>query len=279
MFEVVSLRGLQTFTSISAFMKLLLVLVATLGFALRVNAQVADAGPDQWVCGDSAYMQGSSPGMGFTGIWSLNSGSGVFVNPSVGSSQVTGLTYGNNEFVWSVTDGVTTTTDTVLIVAYDPSVTSVYTMGDTAITGPPFALMLFASPYSYPQFCNWSLVMGTATIWQPNAYTTYASDLGIGENVFEWYCNNGPCGVSIQQLAISVNWITTSVADVHVAPPFHFDPASGTLVVSSSLPIRDVRIRDVGGREVTGTALMDGLYVATANVGGTLYFQRFVVCR
>ncbi|HPF91601.1 MAG: hypothetical protein H6592_08920 [Flavobacteriales bacterium] len=244
-----------------------------------LNAQVADAGPDQWVCGDSAYLQGNYPGIGFTGSWSVFSGSGTFALPSYGGSQVTGLAYGNNELVWSVTDGVTTTTDTVLIVAYDPSVTPVYTMGDTAITGPPFNIMLFASPYTYPQFCNWYLVAGSATIWQPNAYTTYASDLGIGENVFQWYCDNGPCGVSIQQLAISVNWITTSVVEVPVAAPFHFDPATGMLLVTSSLPIRDVRIRDVGGREVTGTALVDGMYVATANVGGTLYLQRFIVRR
>ncbi|MBL0126091.1 MAG: hypothetical protein IPP83_01270 [Flavobacteriales bacterium] len=252
-------------------------LLSILFSSLNLFGQVADAGPDQWVCGDSAYMQGNFPGIGFTGTWSVYTGSGMFADAAYGSTQVTGLTYGDNELVWTVTDGFATTTDTVVVVAYDPSVTPVYTMGDTAITGPPFNIMLFASPFAYPQFCNWYIVSGSAYIFQPNAYTTYATDLGNGVNVFQWYCDNGPCGVSIQQLLISVNWITTSVVEIPAALPFRFDPTTGSLIIVSSERINDLHIRDLGGREVTGTTLPDGIYIASANVGGTFRTQRFVV--
>lgn len=259
--------------------RFLFLLVAAFALVLPLNAQVANAGPDQWVCGDSAYMQGNFPGVGYSGSWSVYTGSGTFADPAFGSTQVTGLSYGDNELVWTVTDGFATTTDTVLVVAYDPAVTPVYTMGDTAITGPPFNIMLFASPYTYPQFCNWYLVQGTATIWQPNAYTTYATDLGIGVNVFQWYCDNGPCGVSITQLLIAVNWLSTSVLEVPVTVPFHFDPATGSLIIASGERIQDLCIRDMGGREVVGTALVDGIYIASATVGGIRHTQRFVVSR
>jgi hypothetical protein len=36
-------------------------------------------------------------------------------------------------------------------------------------------------------------------------------------------------------------------------------------------------MRDLQGREVMGTPLVDGIYIASANVGGTLRTQRFIV--
>ena len=264
----------MTMKHLSLLVPALVMLAAT-----HSTAQVANAGPDQYICGDTTYLFGNAPGVGQSGSWSVSTGTAVFADATLASTQVTGLTFGDNELVWTVTDGFATTTDTVLVVAYDPAVTPVYTMGDTAITGPPFNIMLFANPYTYPQFCNWYLVMGTATIWQPNAYTAYAADLGMGENVFQWYCDNGPCGVSITQLMIAVNWLSTSVLEVPVTVPFHFDPATGSLIIASGERIQDLCIRDMRGREVMGTTLVDGIYIASAMVGGTRHTQRFVVSR
>jgi gliding motility-associated-like protein len=67
---------------------------------------VADAGPDQ----ELNYMFGTTldaePVAIGTGIWTLLSGSGIFVNSRISNTSVTGLSLGINEFKWTVTNGV-----------------------------------------------------------------------------------------------------------------------------------------------------------------------------
>jgi gliding motility-associated-like protein len=67
---------------------------------------VAYAGPDQ-VLGFTfeTVMDAGLPEYG-TGIWSVDSGSGVLADISDATTEVTGLSLGRNEFVWTVTNGV-----------------------------------------------------------------------------------------------------------------------------------------------------------------------------
>ncbi|HQH22697.1 MAG TPA: gliding motility-associated C-terminal domain-containing protein [Bacteroidales bacterium] len=67
---------------------------------------VADAGPDQ-VLGYTfkTVMNALQPESG-SGMWSVDSGTGVFTAVSDANTEVRGLSLGRNEFVWTVTNGV-----------------------------------------------------------------------------------------------------------------------------------------------------------------------------
>ncbi len=247
---------------------------------VSVRAQVADAGPDQYICGDTTYLQSNAPGVGQTGTWSTFSGTAAFTDATLATTQVTGLNFGGNELVWTLTDGFTTTTDTVLITAYNPAAPPAWTMGDTAITGPPFTTTLTASSPYYPQFCFWTIVSGSGMISDMTYSNATVTNLGIGTNVFFWNCNNGPCGVTIAKLLIGVNVFSTGVLESEVvSSPFHFDADSGSLYVLSSQPVSEQRIMDMQGRLVQGNAINGGIYFVSARIGGEVFTQRFAVAR
>jgi sugar lactone lactonase YvrE len=66
-----------------------------------VDVTPPDAGPDQWVEGDSATLAANTPLVG-TGVWSVLAGSGTVTDPTDPDSTVTGLSVGINAFVWSI---------------------------------------------------------------------------------------------------------------------------------------------------------------------------------
>ncbi len=246
---------------------------------LDLSAQVADAGTDQYICGDTTFLQGNLPGVGQSGSWSVFAGTGVFADATLATTQVTGLTFGDIELVWTLTDGMTTTTDTVLVVAYDPGALPAYAMGDTTLFGPPFNAMLIANSPYYPQSCTWTVVAGTASITEPWQSTTSVVGLNAGGNTFQWACENGPCGITTWPVTIYM-WFSTGVLQHDAQLPFRVDHSSGLLTIVSLKPVRGLRIIDAHGRDVNvGSPLPNGVFVAQATIGDHLHTLRFVVSR
>jgi hypothetical protein len=255
-------------------------LVAAFALALPLKAQVADAGPDQWICGDSAYLNAYPPGPLQWGTWSVASGSAVFTAPSSPNSEVTGLTYGNNELVWTLTDGFTTTTDTVLIIAYDPFAPAATTYGDTVLYGPPFTTTLYANAPVYPQFCNWTHVTGTGIIWTSSNYQTTVSNLAPGaSNAFQWACENGPCGVTVSVWSIVVYYSSVGLMEGQALPPFVINTSAGTISLVTDKRPDSFWLIDGLGQQVSTNNLPSGPYTAVALVDGKRYVQRFIVAR
>src|SRR5690606_8527036 len=65
---------------------------------------VADAGEDQDVCIDEVTLAANAVGAGESGKWTVLSGSGNFADDTDPTTQVSGLTAGLNQFVWTITD-------------------------------------------------------------------------------------------------------------------------------------------------------------------------------
>ena len=223
-------------------------LVAAFALALPLKAQVADAGPDQWICGDSAYLNAYPPGPLQWGTWSVASGSAVFTAPSSPNSEVTGLTYGNNELVWTLTDGFTTT--------------------------------LYANAPVYPQFCNWTQVTGTGIIWTSSNYQTTVSNLAPGaSNAFQWACENGPCGVTVSVWSIVVYYSSVGLMEGQALPPFVINTSAGTISLVTDKRPDSFWLIDGLGQQVSTNNLPSGPYTAVALVDGKRYVQRFIVAR
>ncbi|PCJ23666.1 MAG: hypothetical protein COA97_11115, partial [Flavobacteriales bacterium] len=81
---------------------------------------IANAGPDQTICGGTiATFAGNDPTPD-AGLWALLSGSGVPSAPTVFNSGVTGLVTGVNEFTWTITGAGCVSVDTVAITIVVP---------------------------------------------------------------------------------------------------------------------------------------------------------------
>jgi gliding motility-associated-like protein len=89
----------------------------------------ANAGPDQVL--DflfEAQITASDPAEGETGIWSVYSGSGVFLNPLSSKTRVIDLSIGRNVLLWTLSDKICpSVSDSAVIVVHDLNVPTLLT--------------------------------------------------------------------------------------------------------------------------------------------------------
>ncbi len=89
---------------------------------------VADAGPDQVLIYTFETTMDALPSEYGTGVWSVLSGSGNFSDNSDPKTEMTNLSFGRNDFLWTVTHGVCPkATDDVIIVVEDLIIPSLIT--------------------------------------------------------------------------------------------------------------------------------------------------------
>ena len=175
-----------------------------------LNNQQADAGPDQSLCtpNTSTTLAGSAVTLPAQGTWTLISGAGTIADPNDPNTTVTNLAIGENIFQWSVDNGPCAssgTTDQVSIFVY-------FDENPLAFAGPDQELCtinvatttMAGSAVTFPAVGTWTLVSGTGTIANPNSPSTTIFDLSIGENVFEWTVDNGPCASGITTDRVSI---------------------------------------------------------------------------
>lgn len=106
--------------------------VDTVIIDLGVAPSPANAGADQTICGSSATMAANAASSG-TGTWTNLAGSGTFANANDPASSVSGLTFGTNSFIWTITSGsCPSTSDTITITTEEPPTTAT-TSGDMLV--------------------------------------------------------------------------------------------------------------------------------------------------
>lgn len=180
-------------------------------FIFDGNNADADAGPDQELCTPttSTTLAGNSPIFPASGQWTLISGGGVIADPSDPTSTVSGLLIGENIFEWTVSNGPCAngvTSDQVSIFLFDSSNPVADAGPDLEQCTPNTSITLFGSPVTFPATGQWTLVSGVGTISDPTSPTTTVTDLGVGQNTFEWTVSNGPCtnGITSDQIDVFI---------------------------------------------------------------------------
>ena len=175
------------------------------------NNPVPDAGADQSLCTPitATSLQGSAVAYPATGMWELISGSGTITDPADPNTTVTGLAVGENVFSWTVANGACETgagVDVVSIFVYDDQMPAADAGPDQQLcTSNIISTTLAGSAITFPATGIWTLVSGTGTIGDPGNPTSAVVDLAIGENVFEWTVDNGPCGgITTDQVTVFV---------------------------------------------------------------------------
>lgn len=177
------------------------------------NNPVASAGPDQSICvpaaPDIVTMAGSSVIAPAIGTWTLVSGGGTIVNPNSPTTQITGLPLGISEFRWSVSNGPCpngNTQDVVRILVFNSSASDADAGADQSLCTTNGTTTMAGSAVPSPAIGLWTLVSGTGTITDPNSPTTQVTGLQVGQNIFQWTVDNGPCanGITTDQMSIFV---------------------------------------------------------------------------
>ena len=171
-------------------------------------APTALAGADQQLClpSNSTALQGNTPTLPGTGVWTLVSGSGNIASPSNPTSNVTGLGIGNNVFQWTINNGACggISSDQVVIAVFTPNAPVANAGEDQFLCTPDNFTALQGNTPQIPGTGAWTLVSGSGDIVNPTSPTSAIENLAIGENIFQWTINNGPCGNTSDQVSIFV---------------------------------------------------------------------------
>ena len=179
---------------------------------IYVNAlpTVANAGPTQTLCSNSANLNGNTPTVG-SGSWSLVSGTGSITNPTSPTSAVTGLSAGTNVFQWAISNtACAPSTSTVAIMVGNVPTVTANSSSSLTCTGDPVNLTASgATSYS------WSTGATTSVIAvSPSVTTTYTvtGTIGSCSSVISITQNVSAC--------TGINQLTTNYAVLVYPNPF-----------------------------------------------------------
>ncbi len=210
-------------------------------FVFDANNPVADAGPDQSLCTPttSTTLAGSSVIFPATGSWTLVSGTGTIADPTDPNTTVTGLTVGENIFQWTVLNGPCATpvsNDLVSIYLYDANNALADAGPDQQLCTPDINTTMAGSAVIFPAAGTWTLISGAGTIADPNDPSTTISGLAVGENIFQWTVDNGPCAGGITTDQVSIFLFDGANANADAGPDQELcTPASGTTMAGSAV--------------------------------------------
>ncbi|MEO8069330.1 MAG: gliding motility-associated C-terminal domain-containing protein [Flavobacteriales bacterium] len=178
----------------------------------------ADAGSDQQFCtpGSSVGLAANTAAPPATGSWSIISGNGALTDPSSPTTTVTGLDVGITVLVWTINNGPCAnglTTDTMTVSVFDDNAATADAGADQSFCSPVAGVDMAANAATFPAVGTWTLITGAGTISDPSDPGTSITDLGIGENIFEWSISNGPCGNTTDEVSLFVFDSTIDTAD------------------------------------------------------------------
>ncbi|MCO6482218.1 MAG: gliding motility-associated C-terminal domain-containing protein [Flavobacteriales bacterium] len=246
------------------------------------NAQQAYAGPDQELCSDvpSTVLAANAAVAPATGSWSVLQGTANIANPASPTSAVSSLGIGVNILVWSIDNGACgTSTDQVRITVYDQANPVVNAGTPQQLCTPVTATTLTGSGLIAPATGTWTLVSGQGNIVSPNSPTTQVNGLGLGNNIFRWTVNNGPCtnGNAFDEVTISVfsgsaqpanagpdQDLCTPASTATLAANISVAPAQGTWSAGAGITFSDIHAPNA---MVSGLQVGDNILTWTIDNG------------
>ncbi|MFT6844197.1 MAG: hypothetical protein ACJAUV_000371, partial [Flavobacteriales bacterium] len=160
----------------------------------------ANSGTDQWLCVDNTQLDANND-PNATGTWTLvpGQGTGAFTNANLYNTTVTGLGYGVNKLVWTLSKGVCNPKrDTVYVTVQEPTST-VFAGNDQTIC---VDTVILNATVLTQGIGHWETAGGEAfdNIFDRN---TKVTNLSIGDNTFTWVVENGPCVDETDEVVIT----------------------------------------------------------------------------
>ncbi len=187
------------------------------------SAEIADAGPDQNLCEIFTANLNATVPLTSVGVWT-SLGAATVTTPAAANSAVSNLVYGSNAFVWSITNGGCTSSDTIIIYV-DSIVIANAGVDQQACASSSIALSANSAGSGVGAWTS----LGAATVDNPTNPSSTVNNLQVGINTFVWSIANGACN-STDTVNISINPVPVADAGVDQFVP------TGTFVILGGFP-------------------------------------------
>jgi hypothetical protein len=230
----------------------------------------SDAGADQSKCNTAAFtMAANAPTVG-TGVWSLTSGTATIATASLRTTGVTVAAGNTATLTWTITNGVCTSTDAVVLANYATPTTANAGADITQCNNSAFTLAANAPTTGTGA---WSVAAGNGTIANAALRNSAATLAPGGSSMLVWSVTNGVCTVSKDTVIITNHALPSTAnagADITQCNTAAFTlngntPSSGTAtwsVLSGSATIANASSSNSGATLAAG-ATSSLLYTIT----------------
>jgi endoglucanase len=255
---------------------------STVPIQILVDSSETHAGPDQFIATTNTNLAANAPFTINTGLWTVASGTGVFVDATLYNTSVTGLSKGDNTFTWTIkTDSCGTSQDNVTIEVGDKPTPSAISGSNIVQSGQTSVVYSF-TPSNNSDVIQWTVPTG-ATITNHNADNTQITvDFGTATTGMVAVIETNKYASTTQQLPLS---ITTAILDSKSGASYSVKPnpfqTTSTIVVSSlDSEFISITIMDMNGHIVermdnqipnsevsVGSGLAAGIYVVNIQQG------------
>ena len=146
----------------------------------------AYSGIDISVCGDTVQLDADDPGIG-TGLWTVVTGSASFDNNNEYNTIVRGLNKGNNTLRWTVTNGICSLSDEIVVTNNQVDINAGI---DQILCDRTTTLDATAATIGIGY---WSVVDGSGVFVDQNDPKTTVTGLEPNDNNLAWNINNNGC--------------------------------------------------------------------------------------
>ncbi len=148
----------------------------------------AEAGEDQLVCINDIDLTANIPNNNCTGLWSIVSGSGNIISPTLNNTEVQNIDFLNNIFQWSVISSECIINDYVYV--YNDMVIAEAGEDQEIETSDTF--MDAVAPFNTDTKL-WTVLSGSGNFTDATDPKTYVEALSLGDNIFRWTISNENC--------------------------------------------------------------------------------------
>ncbi len=149
----------------------------------------AMAGPDIQDCKDFVILDANVPlpnqGIGY---WGLVSGKGTFEELNNPKTKVSGLGFGENQFMWRIENGSCFSTDLISVFNKVPDQAGA---GSERTICDNYLVLNANNPNSGTG--SWSVLSGAGTFEDRTRFDTKVTNVGFGENYYKWTISYGDC--------------------------------------------------------------------------------------
>jgi len=147
----------------------------------------AFAGDGYTICGNETVLNANNPVSG-SGSWSVLSGTGEFEDPDSYDTRVTGISFGQNVYKWTITyeNSGCSTSDTIIITS---NKSYAYAGEDAVVYDPEYKMKAANTNFD----ARWSVVAGNGVFDDDTYFATWVRELNPGNNTFKWSINVNGC--------------------------------------------------------------------------------------
>ncbi len=208
---------------------------------INYNYVFADAGNDELLCVDFMTMNADQPQTGVQGLWTLVSGFGEILTPTLYNTQVLNVNPGNNILKWTVSSEYCQHEDTVNI--YNDE--AVAFAGENQTINQDFTHLEAELPQNVTGI--WTLEFGFGNLEDIYNPSTFVSELAEGTNIFKWTVSNENCS---DYDVVHINYNPTDIVDLIENIRIYPNPVHNFLTVENYQNLEiTVEIFDLIGRK------------------------------